>query len=123
MSLLKKLFVPILVLLPTITSAQLEGTSGLFQAALDIVRDILIPLAFILSLLFFFWGVAMYIRSEGTGKEEGKKIMIWGVVALFVMSSVWGLVTFLRVELGIGDDSSLPIPTVGGSGAGSDLNL
>lgn len=110
---IKYLLIPT-VFLPIVSSAQLIKTEALFSNAEGIITNILIPLAFAVALLYFFWGVAMYIRSEGTGKEEGKKIMIWGVVALFVMSSVWGLVAFIRGEL-LGNENVIieqRIPTI-----------
>ena len=112
------------VLLPIFSFAQkLEKTGDLFWAAKDIVTGILIPLAFVLSLLFFFWGVAKYIWEAGQGKDEGKKIMIWGVVALFVITSVWGLVAFLQRDLlGGPGPNSIPIPTIGGEGGGGGTN-
>ncbi len=61
----------------------------------------------------------MYIRSVSPGsKEEGKSIMIWGIVALFVMTSVWGIVRLIRTELGINQNGNIEIPGFGGSGAG-----
>jgi hypothetical protein len=39
--------------------------------------------------------------------------MIWGVVGIFVMATVWGLVAFLAEELGIDDaKSSMTVPTI-----------
>lgn len=65
-----------------------------------------------LSLLSFLWGLARFILSAGsdTGREKGKKIMVWGLVALFVMVSLMGIVTLIRVTL-FGDtfDAFLPI--------------
>ncbi len=76
----------------------------LIDSAFKIVNNGLIPLAFSLCLLYFFWGVAKYIR-EGAGSdkaaEEGRRIMVWGVVGMFVAFSVWGIVTFIRKELGL----------------------
>ena len=60
-----------------------------------------IPIVFGLALLFFFWGMANYILKSGQEKDDGKKIMVWGVVALFVMSSIWGLTKFLGESLGL----------------------
>ena len=120
----KKILISLLLTFPILSSAaMLTETRKLFEAAQGIIADVLIPIAFTLALLFFFWGVAMYIRSEGTGKEEGKKIMIWGVVALFVMSSIWGLVSFIRGEL-LGNTTSptsSPIPTIGSGGTGGNM--
>lgn len=74
----------------------------------------LIPTAVAVALLFFFWGLAKFIRSAGDEKavEEGKRTMIWGVVALFVMVSVWGLVFLLQnTILGGSPTYSLPLQT------------
>jgi len=75
--------------------------STLIKASYALVTDLLIPIAFALCLLYFFWGVAKYIKSEGSGKAEGRQIMIWGVVALFVASSIWGIIVFIRNEVGL----------------------
>ncbi len=92
-----------ILLLPYVSygAEYLTNSQGILEKIKDIVNDTLIPLAFFCALLFFFWGVAQYIRNAGEAKDEAKKVMTWGVIALFVMSSVWGLVTLLRSELGI----------------------
>ncbi|PIP86613.1 hypothetical protein COV42_00230 [Candidatus Campbellbacteria bacterium CG11_big_fil_rev_8_21_14_0_20_44_21] len=63
----------------------------------EIVRN-LIPLFMLLAVLYFFWGIALFIRNTGGGKEkeEAKSIMLWGIIALFVMVSVWGIVGLLK---------------------------
>jgi len=88
-------------------------TEGLFESLLDIVNQILIPLVFSLALLLFFWGMVKYIRSEGVdGKAEGRKIMIWGVIALFVMSCIWGIVYFIGEELGLEGEYDVTVPNI-----------
>lgn len=99
--------------------SQLTQTNNFFIAVKNIVSNLLIPLAFTLALLFFFWGVAKYIRSEGNDKAQARQIMVWGVIALFVMSAVWGLVRFIRTEFGIGPDTNITIPTVNGGSGGT----
>ncbi|MBN2094019.1 MAG: hypothetical protein JW740_01460 [Candidatus Zambryskibacteria bacterium] len=99
--------------LPFFASAQLIQTGTLLMMIKNLITIYLIPIAFTLALLLFFWGVVKYIWSVGTEKEQGKKVMVWGIVALFVMSSVWGLVAFLRIELNIGSEQNMPIPTIG----------
>jgi len=71
-----------------------------------------IPVIVGLMLLVFFWGLAKFIfRVGGDEKavDEGKRIMLWGVVALFVMVSVWGLVNFLVDAFGFNNTSG-PFP-------------
>ena len=101
-----KTFFSISVLfVPQLVSA--AGVSDIIETATEIVNSTLIPLAFALCLLYFFWGVAKYIR-EGAGSdkaaEEGRKIMVWGVVALFIVSSIWGIISFIQNELSIPSD-------------------
>lgn len=54
----------------------------------------IIPLLFAIALLVFIYGVVKYvIAGDGSDdREEGRWFMIYGIVGLFVMVSVWGLV-------------------------------
>lgn len=91
------------LLLPIVASAQLTEVENLATSIGDIVRT-LIPIVFAIALLVFFWGLVRYIFGAEHDKEKAKKTMLWGVIALFVMASVWGLVTFLGSNLGIDQD-------------------
>lgn len=78
--------------------------TDIIDSASGIVTGVLIPLAFSLCLLYFFWGVTQYIRSGAGGDkavEEGRKVMVWGIVGMFVAFSIWGIITFIQTELGI----------------------
>ncbi len=105
---------------PVFAGAEVFGkTRGILESLASIVGRVLIPLVFSLAVLFFLYGVTKYIWSEGDKKEDGKKVMVWGVVALFVMSSVWGLVAFIEKELlGSSSPKNVKIPTIGGSANG-----
>ncbi|OGI94939.1 hypothetical protein A2917_01910 [Candidatus Nomurabacteria bacterium RIFCSPLOWO2_01_FULL_42_17] len=74
-----------------------------------IINDSIIPLIFTLAVLMFVWGVVQYVihSDEETKKAKGKQFMIWGIVALTVMVSVWGLVNILSSTFGI-NGSVLP---------------
>ena len=54
----------------------------------------LIPFVIALTVLVFLWGIFKLVFSgdSDTAVTEGKKFMTWGIVSLFVMVSVWGLV-------------------------------
>jgi hypothetical protein len=98
-----KIIVPLLLAVtPLIASAQFGGVKGLIQSFGDIIQT-LTKIAAALALLAFFWGLVKFISRAGDEKaiEEGRRLMIWGIVALFVMVSVWGLVLFLQQQLGI----------------------
>jgi len=116
----KIFFIISIFILPVVSLAQnFDKTDTLLRSASKIVTEVLIPLAFVLALLFFFWGIAKYVWSVGEAKDEAKSVMIWGIVALFVMSSVWGLVAFIQGELlGGPGPNNIEIPTIGGGGGG-----
>ncbi|MFA7193373.1 MAG: hypothetical protein WC087_00445 [Candidatus Paceibacterota bacterium] len=110
--------------LPVITLAQQlpqqgggdEGIKKLIGMLGGIVQA-LIPIVIGLGVLVFLWGVLKYVlNSSDAGKAEGRTFMLWGIIALFVMVSVWGLVNILRdsLELNTSTPTAPAIPKVQG---------
>jgi uncharacterized membrane protein len=94
------------------SSPQLTGVEDFIKSIGRLV-GILLPLVVAIGLLYFFWGLAQFILASGDedARKEGRSKMIWGVIALFVMTSVWGLVTFVGDQLDIaqnGDSGTIP---------------
>ncbi len=60
--------------------------------------NVVIPIIIALALLAFFWGVFLFVRNSDGGDEkgEGRRIMIWGIIALFVMVSFFGIVRIVQ---------------------------
>lgn len=100
----KNIFCLVIIFAPFFTHAQ--GLEDLILSSRGIIDTLLIPLGYAVCLLYFAWGIVKYIRSIGD-KEEGKSIMTWGVVGLFVVTSIWGIITVIRSEFQIGDKSTL----------------
>jgi len=99
------------VAVPALASAQTVLT------ALDKVKQILnavVPILITLAVIYFFWGLGLYILNAGSEdkKEEGRGIMIWGVVALFVMVSIWGLIGLIGGTFDIQSGGTINVPTV-----------
>ena len=86
----------ILFFVPVITFAA-PRTFPDFVYLLVSLIDTAVAVVVGLAVLGFFWGVTKYMFSaEDTTKlEEGKKVMVWGLIALFVMVSVWGILRIL----------------------------
>lgn len=61
-----------------------------------------IPLVATIGFFFFIWGLAKIIFQAGSEKEveNGKSFMIWGIVCVFVMVSVYGILAFLYSDFG-----------------------
>src|SRR3990167_3133070 len=110
---MKKIGISVLaLLLPSIAFAQnLTGFETLVRNIGKIV-NLAIPIIFAIAILGFFWGLVKYIFGSEHDKEAAKKTMLWGVVAIFVMASVWGLVRFLGSTVGIDDNSDIDVPGI-----------
>jgi len=86
-----------------------EGLSGIF--------NLVIPMAFALAIIFFFYGVAKYIgnANDPKSKDEGKSIIIGGLIGIAVIASVYGIVAYLQRTVGISPaDNTIVVPTVPG---------
>lgn len=86
---------------PIFASAQGLGNIETLVGSIGRIVNLLIPIVFALAMLFFFWGLAMYIFGKEHDKEQAKKTMVWGIIALFVMAAVWGLVSFISSAVGV----------------------
>ncbi len=95
-------------LLPIVTEAAFSGVLGLL-ADIKLIIVQLIPVMFGIALIFFFWGMVQFISQAGNDKtrEEGKKKMLWGVIALFVMLSIYGILYFIGDLIGIAPGGNL----------------
>ena len=71
-----------------------SGLPGIVQSIVGIFNAIL-PVLTALAVVLFFIGVVKYIRHEG--EAEKGKIILWSMVALFVLLSLWGI---LRIMCG-----------------------
>ncbi|GIW68110.1 MAG: hypothetical protein KatS3mg099_058 [Candidatus Parcubacteria bacterium] len=66
------------------------------------VVPLVFPVLFAVVLLVFLWGVVRFLWATSVeGKAEGKAFLFWGVIAMFVVASVWGLVGLLLAAFGV----------------------
>ena len=85
------------------------GVSGVLTTANDIITK-LIPLLIGAAVVVFFWGLVQYILSSGEGHGTGRNVMIAGIVALFIMVSVWGIVHLAQSTLSITGSETVNAP-------------
>ena len=114
---MKPLLLSALILGPLTVFAQDAPSFGYITGLVNSTQGILnllIPLVVTIAVILFFWGLAVFILNAGDPEKraEGRNIMIWGIVALFVIVAVWGLVGLLAsiigVEEGIGTQQEVP---------------
>ena len=75
-----------------------------FRELVGIVTDIigtLIILVFALTFIAFMWGIIKgWIIGGGDteGVDEGKKVILTGIIVLVIMSSIWGILALLKTS-------------------------
>ncbi len=116
---MKKLFILCLVLLPIISfaatvgpnvpvympDASTEGSCSL-SGNLDfkgLIFNFIGPcflnpifyLILALSIVTFVYGVFQYMIQTGNDKQQGRDQIVWGLIGIAVLSSIWGLVSII----------------------------
>ncbi|MDO8523223.1 MAG: hypothetical protein Q7S12_02995 [bacterium] len=74
------------------------------------ILNLIIPILMILATVVFLWGVITYITAGGDEEKAatGRAYIIWGLIGLFAMVAIWGLVLALVSTFQVGGQG---IPT------------
>lgn len=66
-------------------------------AQITVLINRLVPLMIGFGVLFFLYGLAKYmLQTDSTeGRATARQVMLWGVIMIFVMVSIWGLVNLI----------------------------
>lgn len=95
---MKKVIALSFAFVPFLAFAQtgFQNLSGLFSFAGGFLSSATV-LLFAAAFFFFLWGVFQFVRAAGDeeARKEGRDHIIYGVIGLAVMASVYGLVNFL----------------------------
>jgi hypothetical protein len=114
---MRKYYLPLLVLLPNLALAA-EGFSDFRAVVMYLVGliNLAIPVVGALALFVFLKGLVAFIAKSGdsASHQDGKNLMIWGIVGLFVMVSFLSLISLARNTLGLeyGPKSSSGLPLI-----------
>lgn len=96
-------------LLPSIAFAAITDVNSIFDFAMSILRSITV-LIMAAAVVYFLYGVFQFIKAGGdeAGKSEGRNKIIYGIIGLFVMGSVYGLVGILGKTFGLSETRIQP---------------
>ena len=76
------------------------GTTGI----IGFINLVVVPFIFTLAFAAFLWGVFNYFIWHGADPDKrsaGRQFILWGIIGMVVLFSVWGLVNILLATLGI----------------------
>lgn len=77
--------------------------SSFASLGLCLINRFLIPLLFAVAILVFIWGVVQFIAHADNEEKrtQGRNFMVYGIISLFVMVTIWGLVNVLSNTFGV----------------------
>lgn len=75
----------------------------IIDKVIDQIINPLIPVLIGIAMIVFFWGVIQYVlNAESEEKRStGRQHMLWGIIGLFIMVSVWGIIYLLQDFFGV----------------------
>ena len=97
-------------LLPAVAFAQYQVTnsSTLFSATQSILNAV-IPIIIALAIVYILWGIVQsFVKGSEEERKAGHMKILYGIIALFIMISIWGLVNILVNTTGLSNQ----VPTV-----------
>lgn len=97
------------VVVPLVASAsKLNDILTNIQGTLALVLRILMTLAFVV----FIWGIVKFIAAAGNPQavKQAKGIMYYGIIALFIMASMTGIIVFLQAYFGVSGNPNINVP-------------
>lgn len=100
-NLFQKISITSATLLPSLALAAPRSFKELVDTIFLPVIDQGTKLLIAIAVLIFFWNVAINLWGEQSA-EKTKKLrdtMLWGIIIIFVMTSIWGILYVLRITL------------------------
>ena len=108
-------FTIVAIALPFIVSAATaqDIVTPIANNVLALVR-VLVLIVFVLAIVAFGWGIVQFIFAGGdpTAIGKAKSFLLWGVIGMAVMSSLFGLITFLQQYFGVNSGGLNILPPI-----------
>lgn len=97
---MKKVIAFSVLLTPFIASAQIAQGVGSASNLIAFLKDALSTATILIlaaAVVYFLWNVFKFIMAAGDEekRKEGQSGIIYGVIGIAVMVSIWGIVNFL----------------------------
>lgn len=106
---LTNIFISAALVLPLISLAagDLNATITNFTGYAKAIINFLL----VIATLVFIWGIVKYITAGGDSAKitEARAYILWGLIGLAVMASVWALVFWVIDVSTVGNNNTIPV--------------
>lgn len=106
MNIFKKTILILTGILPTTSFAQFnarDGAENLFITIREFISGRLIPVFVALALAYTLYSIFQFMAAVDNSqqRDEKKQQIFWGIIGLFVITSIWGLVAIVGESFGL----------------------
>jgi hypothetical protein len=101
---MKKIALAVLAFTPMVAFAQ-TNPAQLYQlfGIVQTVLGYIVPIVIVLGVIYVIWGVIQFVtKTDEEERGKAKGMILYGIIGLFVVVSIWGLVGFLQNLTGVG---------------------
>lgn len=119
---MKKILFALAFVVPSFAFAQQTITDiNSLATKLTSIGNLLTYLLVALAVIFIIWNVVMFLikGNDPAARTGALHSILWGVVGLFIIVSIWGLVNILKGTFNTSETINGSLPTFGNS-AGSN---
>ncbi len=106
----------ILILFGVMAMPALAFATGNVSGILDSISGFLstiVTLLITLAVIYFIWGVIKYVIADSNeDRSQGRQMMIYGIIGIFVIVALWGIIDVLGSTFDISRGGSVPSPEV-----------
>jgi hypothetical protein len=98
-------FITTYILIPT-AHAQTASIGVLMARINRFVINPVISVLFVVAFVVFVWGLFEFFKAKSSGGgddgiEKGKRHIVWGIIGMVIMVSVFGIMQLLINSLGV----------------------
>lgn len=101
-----------LLLSVSFVNAQGVQIDTILSRILNTLRTVVL-IVFVLAVIVFGWGIVKLIIAAGNPTEiaKAKSFIWWGVIGMFILASIAGIIVYLQDFLGVSSGGTIKFPT------------
>lgn len=86
----------------------------LLDRIVTFIIDPAVKVVFTLGLFFFLWGLVEFLIKlrDGQPSAEGKRHMVYGMIGMLIMVSVYGIISLVMNTFGIDPDTAVDVSRI-----------